>query len=391
MSKKLSSLFLLAILAIQFIIAQEVDSSERIFDRSRTLLAQRQIDEALEQLRILHKAQPNNANVNFLMGAAYTEKSRSFDKAIYHLKKAIQKVSRDYEVGSFKEERAPIHSYYYLTLALVESDQCAEAYASLQELKEYSDLIDSYFIEEADRHLQKCPFKKEEENEDWKQEVNVPEGYDPIKVVYKKPEQTDSARVKNRGLVTKKLKYTTSAPLYGVQIASNTNPIPISRYNNMKNVDIFVDNAGMIRYVIGHFPYRKQAESLLESLQKKGYEDAFIVNVNDERKYSNEVVSYQNVNLRSGLNGKVEYYIQLGAFKDTVPSALMDVYHTIDGITELKYNDMTIMAVGAYSTYAVALQKQDEINSLGLSDAFIVAFNKGTKISLEEAINYTDQ
>ena len=78
------------------------------------------------------------------------------------------------------------------------------------------------------------------------------------------------------------------------------NPTPTSVYRDLKNVDVFIDSSGMIRYVVGHFSYRKQAENLLKTIIEKGFTDAFVVNVNDEKKYSNEVISYNNINLRSG-------------------------------------------------------------------------------------------
>jgi hypothetical protein len=195
------------------------------------------------------------------------------------------------------------------------------------------------------------------------------------------------------GIVTRELEYTTNAPLYGVQIGSGTKPTPISNYGKMKNVDVFVDKQGIIRYVVGHFAYWNQAESLLKRLQAEGYEDAFIVDVNDERKYSNELISYNNVNLRAGLDGEVQYFIQLGAFQDTVPTDLMNLYLDIDGVNELEYKKMTLMTVGPFSTYQSAVEKKDEIfkiDPIELREAFIVAFNRGKKISLEQAKMYTD-
>ena len=79
------------------------------------------------------------------------------------------------------------------------------------------------------------------------------------------------------GLVTKTISYTTKAPLWGVQIGAFKEVIPTSRFDNIKNVDAFVDKEGLIRYVVGHFSYKQQAESLLEVIQESGIPDAFIV------------------------------------------------------------------------------------------------------------------
>ncbi len=362
---------------------------EFAFDQARADLAKRNIENAITSLRKVYIAQPDNCNINFLMGAAYTELPGTQEEAIFHLKKALQNVSENYKVGSYAEKSSPIHVYYYLSIALVEKDLCAEADQAFQMFSKYKSKVDSYFIDEIDRHMQKCPYDKEElKKEKWRKPIPVPEGYDPT---YLPPEEKlDTSSLALRGMVTQRLEYTTNSPLYGVQIGSNLNPSPTSTYSKVKNVDVFIDNEGIIRYVIGHFSYRKQAESLLSSLQEKGYVDAFVVNVNDERKYSNELISYNNVNLRAGITGDVEYYIQLGAFRDTVPKEIADMYMEIDGIHEIKNKEMTVLVVGAFEKYQDALNKVDQIASAGFKDAFIVAYNKGKKIPLQEAINHTD-
>lgn len=383
---------------------------EELFDLARQQLAKREIEEALLSLRKIYVNDRENANINFLMGAAYTELTASSDRALFHLKKAVKDVSENYKVGDFSEKSAPVHTYYYMIIALSARDDCSMAAAAYEKLKGYTSMIDMYFIDEAGRHMQKCPYDKMDKNFDkWLNSNKKPEGYLPdslpidtieiVQVVEKpKPVDTllsnlDSTRKKELGIVTKELEYSTSAPLYGVQIGSNTRPSPISSYSKLKNVDVFVDKDGMIRYVVGHFSYKKQAESLLAKLKEEGYHDAFVVNVNNERKYSNELISFGNVNLKAGIKGDVEYYVQLGAFRDTVPDYLMKMYLTVDNLKELKYREMTLMSVGPFSTYKESNTKKEELQSMqveGIQEAFIVAFNRGKKIDLKEAINYTD-
>lgn len=366
------------------------DSLEYAFDQARVLLAKREVKDAINHLRKVYVVHPDNSNINFLMGAAYTELPGNQAKAMFHLKKALKEVKEDYIIGSFKETASPIHIYYYLAISLVEEDKCGEARQAFEKFKAYSDKVNSYFIDEVDRHLQKCPYEENAVVEDFKKEVPVPEGYDPTYIEKEEVVELDSAELAERGLVTQKLEYTTKTPLYGVQIGSNLNPSPTSSYSKIKNVDVFIDNEGIIRYVVGHFSFRKQAETLLASLKEKGYQDAFVVNVNNERKYSNEVISYKNVNLRAGIRGDIDYYVQLGAFKDTVPKEIMDLYLTVDNIQELKQDSLTVFVVGEFEKYHEALSKKDDLAIEGLKDAFIVAYNKGKRIPLEEAINHTD-
>lgn len=368
------------------------DDLEFQFDYARTSLAQRNIKEAIEALKIIYEVEPENANVNFLLGAAYTELSGTEVEAMRHLLQAAQNVNPNYKLGSFKEKAAPIHVYYYLAVAYVEEDKCAFANRAFEKFQEYSNKVDQYYIDEVDRHMQKCPFKKGVNTDDWNKLELEPIKYEPIAVPVADPLQPiDSTYLMNKGLVTERLEYTTNAPLYGVQIGSNMNPSPTSAFKDVKNVDVFIDSLGMIRYVVGHFSYRKQAENLLESIKNKGFTDAYVVNVNNEKKYSNEVISYKNINLRTGLRGDVEYFVQLGSFEDTIPAHMRSVYFKIDGIQEYKREHRTVMAIGAYDTFKRASVEKQKAIAVGVSDAFIVGYNRGRKIPLHEAINYTDK
>lgn len=386
--KKAFLIVLLTSFGFQFL-AQD-KGLEYSFDKARLLLAQRNILEAIDELRLVHIAEPNNGNVNFLMGAAYTELPGAKSEALFHLKKAIPFITEDYEVGTFKEKNAPIHVYYYMAVALVEKNKCAEANRAYQEFKKYNNKVDQYYIDEVDRHMQKCPFREEEIVTGWDTMVKAPLSYNPVSLPERKPEKA-APILDLLGLVTQRIEYTVNTPLYGVQIGSNRNPSPTSSYSNIKNVDVFMDSTGIIRYVIGHFSHYKQAENLLKKIREKGHADAFIVNVNDERKYSKEVISYKNVNLRRGITGEVLYYVQLGAFQDSIPSELAEAYFSINGIAEYKRENKTVLAIGPYQKYNVALENKEKMTGKGISDAFVVAYNKGKRIPLNEAINYTEQ
>lgn len=362
------------------------------FDFARASLAQRNIKDAIEALKIVYEAEPENANVNFLMGAAYTELSGTEEEAMRHLLQAVQNVNTNYKVGSFEEKAAPIHVFYYLAVAYVEENKCAFANRAFEEFQKYSEKVDQYYIDEVDRHMQKCPHDKKENTEGWNKLKVEPIKYEAITTPVAEPlKPIDSVYLMNKGLVTEKLEYTTNAPLYGVQIGSNMNPSPTSAFKDVKNVDVFIDSLGIIRYVVGHFSYRKQAENLLESVKAKGFSDAYVVNVNNEKKYSNEVISYKNINLRSGLRGEVEYFVQLGSFTDTIPSEMTSIYFKIDGIQEYKREDRTVINIGAYDTFKQAKIEKEKAIAAGVADAFIVAYNRGKKIPLYEAINYTEK
>lgn len=387
MNRIVSFLLLLTI----SLLASAQNDLEYEFDKARALLAQRKIKEAIKSLSVIYLEQPESGNINFLLGAAYAELPGESEKAIYHLKKSYPQISPDYQVGRFDEKRSPIHVYYYLTLSLVQQDRCAEAAKTLIDLKKHSNKIDPYFIAEAEKNMIKCPYEVEEIEKAWVLNEPLPEGYKPSEMAKteEEPQTLDSAIIEEKGLLIQPLEYTTKSPIYGVQIASNINPSPLSAYSKVKNVDVFVDNEGIIRYVVGHFSYRKQAESLLSSLVEKGYKDAFVVNINDERKYPNELISYKNINIRSGIKGSVDFFVQLGAFKEEVPDSIIKLYLQIDNLQEVNYEEQTLLLVGKFETYEAAVEEKKKLDLNGNKSSFIVAFNRRKKIPLQEAINHS--
>jgi hypothetical protein len=95
------------------------------------------------------------------------------------------------------------------------------------------------------------------------------------------------------------------------------------------------------------------------------------------------VVEANNVLSDSGL----VYKVQIGAFKEEVPLEIANQFLKIanKGIKNYKdANGLTIYTLGSFRTYDEALSLKNEITGT-VKDAFIVAYNNGTKISIEEA------
>lgn len=361
------------------------NSEEKLFNQSRQLLAMRQIKEAIPSLETLYNMNPDNCNYNFLLGAAYRELGTNKESAVFHLEKAVKSVTESYDASTHKETGAPMLTYYYLATAQVDNDRCTAAEKSLEKLKSYGQKIDQYFIREIERNLQKC---------DWDAEPEVIEEEDlPLAEIAKEQpkikKETIKASKENQdplaGMVTKSISYTTKSPLWGVQIGAFKEVIPMSRFHEIKNVDAFVDDKGLIRYVVGHFAYKQQAESLLEVIRDSGVPDAFIVDVNNPNKFNQSVVSVNNINLKSGIVGKVVYKIQVGAFKNDIPEEIAATYLTVEGIEETNYEGLTLLLVGQFEHYDDAANHKDKLLLSGIDDAFIVAFNNGKKISIREA------
>ena len=129
----------------------------------------------------------------------------------------------------------------------------------------------------------------------------------------------DAKRNKERkeSIVTKEIEYTTSSPLYGIQVGAFNELVPIrEEFDDLKNVEAFMDTSGILRYIVGHFSIRSQADKLLLAIKKIGYNDAFIVNVNEVNRFSNEVVIVDNMSFKTHIMGQVTFKVQIGVFKE---------------------------------------------------------------------------
>ncbi|HAQ70768.1 MAG TPA: hypothetical protein DCR48_07320, partial [Flavobacteriales bacterium] len=190
-------------------------------------------------------------------------------------------------------------------------------------------------------------------------------------------------------LRTREVNYTTMTSLYGIQVAALIDLKPTRDFENLKNVEVYVDENGIFRYVIGRFPYKKQAESLLAKIRERGYEDAFIVDVNRPN-YEQEVLGVGAENINWHIQGSVDFRVQVGAFRTIVSSSVAEKYLEVDGIKENQQNDLVILTVGNFAQYDQAAAYREELKSIGIEDAFVVSFNLGNKIPLKEAKEFAE-
>ena len=109
------------------------------------------------------------------------------------------------------------------------------------------------------------------------------------------------------------------------------------------------------------------------------------------KKYADNVISIDNMSLKSTISGKIEFRVQLGAFKDEIPVEIAQNYLKISHLEEYTVGNITYLTSVGFPTYSQAIQAKDQYVKIGVSDAFIVAFNKKKKIPLIDALNYTHE
>ena len=108
-----------------------------------------------------------------------------------------------------------------------------------------------------------------------------------------------------------------------------------------------------------------------------------MVNVNQEKKFEEEVVSVNNLNIKATSVGKVEYRIQIGAFNEHIPTESAELDFKIEGIEEHTEQDITYLTVGEsigkFKTYTEAKAYCQGVIDVGILDAFVIATNNGKK------------
>jgi len=185
---------------------------------------------------------------------------------------------------------------------------------------------------------------------------------------------------KDKQLVTKDVTYTTKASLYGVQVGAFVQSLPDNNFPNLKNVHSFIDNDGVVRYVIGSFIFKQQAENLKKAVIEAGYKDAFIVDVNKEKKFSKEVILGDNTRKN---NDKKRYTVQIGAFITEVSKKQAKNYMKIEGIKELQDGELTILTVGNFKNFNQAEKQKQKLLEEGITGCFVIAVENGKKVKGE--------
>jgi hypothetical protein len=338
------------------------------FDQARLYIAKHNAGRSISILEELYSKDTINPNVNYLLGVSLIivgkepkRAARLFEMAHAHFA----------ELWDNPGVGPPEHLFYYMILAYCRVGDCDKAKINLQRLEEVFEnnqeflKDDEYYLIDGRKWANLC-------KEPTLQLLEVPD-----RLV--KPD----LRIK-----TQPHKFTTYSTLYGVQVAALLEPQMTRKFDRLKNVEVFVDMHGVYRYVIGNFVFRSQAEKMLEMVKNEGYVDAFIVNITDEQRYPLEVVALDQKSPKAQIRGTVEFKIQLAAFKESMPDESARFYLMIDSISEQNLEDLTLLTVGNYKSYGQALERRDELHRMGFKDAFVVAFNEGRKVPLEDARQY---
>jgi len=409
------------------------------FYKAKSYLAGGLINKALPIYQELYSMDSTNSNISYLLGVCYTEMKTPTYMSVYHLERVAENISLDYDPGAYLEIDAPVFAWYYMTIAYSQNGLCQKAISAAVKFKDlYGAHRNDFYTKDASAWVERCKnqqintsqsltveeipiddkeevaeitdrknLKDEATQFDSNEKIVTPnddlalvadsvadnETEEEMSPVADDPLKVDAIQISERKIVTKNINYETKTPLYGVQVGAFSRLVPIWKFENLNNVDAFMDNQDIIRYVIGHLTYVSQANILLKAVWEAGYKDAFIVDINsikkqDSQRFKESIVSVDDVSFKAKVRGKVDYRIQIGAFKESIPDDLVQLYLNLEGIKENRDKDVTTLTIGTFGDYNSALLKRKELMGFGIQGAFVVAYNYERKIPVDEANNY---
>jgi hypothetical protein len=249
---------------------------------------------------------------------------------------------------------------------------CAKTIGTLNKFYSIYSFANEYYLVEGQRYHRECA----------KREIPI----DSADLIVYEKEQ------KEHWVSTKSVSYTNKQPTYGVQIGATLEPKYTWEFKGVKNVEVYIDENGIYRYIIGKFVHPLVAERLLAVIKEQGYPDAFVVNVKDKTKFAEKVVNMDYKPIDDELVGQVHFTVQVGAFKsDTIPEDLAYLFMELDSITEVVDLDWTYLTVGEFDNINEARFYLELVKDVGVKDAFITAFNYNRKVELRQAEAYLEE
>jgi hypothetical protein len=342
------------------------------FDQGILDLGQNKVKEASVIFEYLYKADSTNMNFAFLLGQSYVRLNTNLDYAIYLLEKAKEKYSPNYRKLDYSERRVSEYVFYYLLMGYSLNGVCEKTIETLNQFYSIYSFENEYYLVEGQRLHRECQSRFE-----IKDTAEV--------VVYERD-------VKEHWVSTKTVNYSNKQPLYGVQVGATLQPKYTWEFKGVKNVEVYVDENGIYRYIIGQFISEISAQKLLQVVRESGYADAFVVNVKDKTRFAEKVVNMDDKPIADELFGEVYFTVQVGAFKsETIPDDLTYLFVEMDNIVSINDGNWTYLTVGYFTELSEARFYNELVKDLGVKDAFVAAFNYQRKVDIRQAETYLEE
>ena len=212
---------------------------------------------------------------------------------------------------------------------------------------------------------------------------------------------------------------------YTVQIGVFSKPVTAADLKNITPIQVYRTNSGFYRYNSGVFDNINDAIAAKNKIVGMGISDAFVTAYENKQRVTPEQaqsnISSGNApaanqpkppaNLptqttpsrnQTGANqtnvkpnvGQILFRVQVGAYENDIPveqaKAILKLTSYGVDIDESQAGLIKYL-VGNFKGYQEALDFKDQMDSNGLSDAFVIALQNGKRISVEDANNLLNQ
>ena len=181
-----------------------------------------------------------------------------------------------------------------------------------------------------------------------------------------------------------------SSTIYRIQIGAFNKKLSDEVFSGVDNVISFIGKDGLVRYMAGSFVEYKDAIDYKAQMKARGFEDAFIVTYkNGERISLNVAIKTENKPVSEEVIEDVvnlEFIVQIMVAKASVSAAELKKMSKLGKIDkEAEGTEMYRYFSGTYEVLEDANIQLEKAKLAGYTDAFIVAYKDGERITIERA------
>jgi hypothetical protein len=138
------------------IYSQDKAKQRQIFSDAMFFYEREDYSEALYNFLRLYELDSTNASINYKIGCCYLEISGEEHKSIFYLKKASKNITDDYNEYSFNQQKAPLHTLFYLARAYRIDNQINKSINTLKEFQNSPYFYGMYNDDIVEREMTIC-------------------------------------------------------------------------------------------------------------------------------------------------------------------------------------------------------------------------------------------
>lgn len=142
------------------IVAQDSDY-KMVFTDAEYYFLFNDFQEALPLYQRALSLKPDNANLQYRIGRCYLNIPGAKHNSIAYFEKAVRKINPSHQEGSYKEEGAPVNTYFYLGEAYRVAERFDDAIETYKIFREMLDPRDVYNFDYVDQQIKACERAKE--------------------------------------------------------------------------------------------------------------------------------------------------------------------------------------------------------------------------------------